>query len=159
MTLFEKSPFTLTLILTIASFIFGCGSIKNSPKKTGTGDTRTENVEFYDNKTYLLTKTAADSSYGFTSENPVCVGGIKDENAIAPTYYYMNALQGPNGEKIKFFRYGSCCSFDTPNGIIGNGGLLDRYGIYWEDSDTLSLFINIYDEGNLFVPIGLKSKK
>jgi hypothetical protein len=148
--------FTGSVLLTL---FFGCGVTKNSSSDKGVGNTRTEKVQFYDDNTYLLEKYAADSTYGYTSKNPVCVGGIKDESAIAPSRNYLNALLGPNGEKIKYFRYGSCCGFKTPNGMINDMGLLDHYGVYWKGSDTLSIYINIYDEGNLFIPLGLKSKQ
>lgn len=150
----------LTLSLCVAQIVLftNCGMSKNSTRTKG-GDTRTEKVQYYDNNTYLLDKQAADSTYGYTSNNPVCVGGIKDDKALAPTRCYLNALLGPNGEKVKFFRYGSCCSFKTPNGLINDGGLLDHYGVYWEGSDTVSIYINIYDEGNLFIPLGMKSRQ
>ena len=148
--------FLSSVLLTIHS---GCGVTKLSSKGTGVGDTRTEKLEFQDDDTYLLVNNAADSTYAYTSKNPVCVGGINEANAIAPTRYYLNALLGPNGEKTKFFRYGSCCSFKTPNGLMDDTGLLDHYGVYWEGSDTVSIYINIYDKGNLFIPLGMKSKQ
>jgi hypothetical protein len=148
--------FSGSVLLTL---FFGCGVTKNSSSDKGVGNTRTEKVQFYDGNTYLLEKYAVDSTYGYTSKNPVCVGGIKDENAIVPSRNYLNALLGPNGEKTKYFRYGSCCAFKTPNGMINDAGLLDHYGVYWKGSDTLSIYINIYDEGNLFIPLGLKSKQ
>lgn len=137
----------------------GCGVSKFSSNEKGVGDTRTEKVEFYDDNTYLLVNDAVDSTYGYSSQNPVCVGGIKEENSISPSRYYLNALLGPNGEKTKFFRYGSCCSFKTPNGVIGETGLLDHYGVHWGGGDTISIYINLYDTGNLFIPVGMKSKR
>ena len=150
----------LTFILssTLLVIFSRCGASKVSSAKKGIGDTRTEKVQFYDDNTYLLVNHASDSTYGYTSRNPVCVGGVNEESLIAPSRYYLRALLGPNGEKTKFFRYGSCCAFQTPNGLLNNQGLLDHYGMYWEGSDTISIYINVYDKGNLFIPLGLKSK-
>jgi hypothetical protein len=152
---------TLFLISVLLTVFSGCAASKISSKEKGVGDTRTEKVEFYDANTYLIVNYAADSTYGYSSRNPVCVGGINDGDgkAITPTRSYLNALLGPNGEKTKFFRYGSCCAFKTPNGLINDQGLLDHYGMYWEGSDTISIYVNIYDKGNLFIPLGMKSKK
>lgn len=159
----KKQTVQLLLGLAISAQLVSCGSRKNAIRPSdgseGVGDTRTETVRFYDDHTYLVIKPAADSTYGLTPKNPVCVGGMGSDRPIDPSRFYLNALLGPNGEKVNYFRYGSCCSFKTPNGMINNIGLLDRYGVYWEGSDTLSVFINIYDEGNLFVPVGFKSKQ
>lgn len=159
----KKQIKVLLLSSIILTQITACGvsksSLNSSSSKKGVGDTRTEEVQYFDDYTYLLLNSAADSTYGYTSKNPVCVGGISDERALAPTKHYLNALLGPNGEEIKAFRYGSCCGFKTPNGMINNTGLLDHYGVYWEGSDTISIYINIYDKGNLFIPLGLNSKQ
>lgn len=155
----KKQMLTLFLCTALLILNYRCGVFKPSSNNKAIGDTRTEKVQFYDDHTYLLIHTSTDSTYGYTSQNPVCVGGINEENALAPTRYYLNALLGPNGEKTKYFRYGSCCSFDTPNGFINNTGLLDHYGMYWEGSDTISIYINVYDKGNLIIPIGMTSKQ
>ena len=140
------------------SLLFSCSS-KSTSNTGGEGDTRTEQVKMLDLQTYLLTKLSSDKSYAFTSENPVKVGGVKTEGA-SNEYRYLNALLGPNGEKVKYFRYGSCCGFKTPNGMINDMGLLDRYGVCYEGSkDTVSIYINMYDEGNLYIPVGFTAKK
>jgi hypothetical protein len=150
---------TLFLILALLSLFSRCSLAKFHSNKKAFGDTRTEKVQLYDNNSYLLINYAVDSTYAYNSQNPVCVGGINDGNSLAPSRYYLNALLGPNGEKTKFFRYGSCCSFKTPNGLMDEIGLLDHYGVYWEGSDTISIYINIYDKGNLFIPLGMKTKQ
>jgi hypothetical protein len=65
----------------------------------------------------------------------------------------------PNGEKVTFYRAGSCCAFKTPNGVINGMGLLDRYKVLIEGrSDTLNMYINMYDEGDLKIPAGMSAK-
>lgn len=150
----KKSIFYLSCFV----LFFSC-SPKSSPGSSGVGDTRTKEVKMLDLQTYLLTDQSTDQTYAFTSENPVKVGGIKTDGA-SNEYRYLNALLGPNGEKVKFFRYGSCCGFKTPNGLINDAGLLDRYGVYYQGSkDTVSIYINMYDEGDLYIPVGFTAKK
>jgi hypothetical protein len=73
---------------------------------------------------------------------------------------YLHALLGPSGESINYHREGSCCSFKTPNGLFGNAGLLDHYRVTWEGTrDTVDIFINMYDKGNLKIPVGFTAKK
>jgi hypothetical protein len=57
-------------------------------------------------------------------------------------------------------RAGSCCPFKTPNGAFGGSGMLDRYRVTWaSSSDTLDLYINMYDKGDLKIPLGLTGRK
>ncbi len=113
-------------------------------------------MEFLNDNTYLLTEMSEDKTYAFDKSNPVKVGGLSPSNERA----FLNALLGPNGEEVKYFRAGSCCHFKTPNGLVGDGGLLDLYRVFWEGaSDTLDIYINMYDKGDLKIPLGLKAKK
>lgn len=72
---------------------------------------------------------------------------------------FLNGLAGPNGEAIQYRRTGSCCGFKTPNGF-DNMGMLDRYKVYRDGcKDTAILLINMYDKGDLKVPVGFSSRK
>lgn len=149
----NKTALSLAVLLFI-----GCASQKGAKKSTG--DTRTQKVEQLDEKTYLLKEQSDDISYAFSESNPVKVGGVKESNGPLFERMYLNALLGPNGEKIKYFRVGSCCAFKTPNGFLDDTGLLDLYKVYWEGSkDTLSIYINMYDKGDLKIPVGLTARK
>lgn len=133
----------------------------HSPKKvsvSGGGDTRTQKIEMYNSTTYLLTETTADSTYGFSMTNPVKVGGAKKSEGPLNERRYLNGLLGPNGEVVDYFRAGSCCAFESKNGFMGTG-LLDRYRVFWKGSDTFNIYINMYDEGNLYVPVGFTAVK
>ena len=69
---------------------------------------------------------------------------------------YLDALRGPAGQSVTYRRQGSCCPFKTPNGLLDNTGLLDAYLVTWEGNDKpLKLYINMYDKGDLFIPVGL----
>jgi hypothetical protein len=106
-----------------------------------------------------LTDATDDKTYGFEKSNPVKVGG-SIESGARNERRFLNALLGPNGEETTYFRAGSCCEFKTPNGLIGNMGLLDRYKLTWTgSSDTLNIYINMYDQGDLMISVGLTAKK
>lgn len=141
--------------------LLGCASSKSATgPKAGQGDTRTKPVELVNNTTFLLTDRATDKSYAFQASNPVKVGGSADSTGPANERRFLNALLGPNGEQVSYARAGSCCPFKTPNGLINNTGMLDRYRITWAGSkDTLDIFINMYDKGDLKIPFGLNAAK
>ncbi|AOZ98729.1 MULTISPECIES: hypothetical protein [Flavobacterium] len=125
----------------------------------GIGDTRTKTVEYINDDTYLLTETAVDKTYGYDKSNPIKVGGARENSGPRNERRFLNALFGPNDKKMTYYRAGSCCAFKTPNGF-SNIGMLDRYRITEIGSkDTLDIYINMYDTGDLKIPVGLKAKE
>ncbi|QHT72044.1 2-dehydro-3-deoxyphosphooctonate aldolase [Rhodocytophaga rosea] len=106
-----------------------------------------------------MTESANDKTYGYEKGNPVKVGGSKENSGPKNQRRFLNGLLGPNGEQIKYYRAGSCCGFKTPNGLFDNIGLLDLYKVYWDGSDTLNIYINLYDKGDLMIPVGLTAKQ
>ncbi len=149
------------LIITFVLFIVSC----TAQQKTTTtysgkgGDTRTVEVKYLDENTYLLTELSLDATYGYTEGNPIMVGGVHDGSAVLNERRFLNALLGPNGEAITYHRAGSCCGFETPNGFINNMGMLDIYIIeYPGAAQSIKLYINMYDAGDLKIPIGFTAK-
>lgn len=130
--------------LGITLFLLSC-----SATKTG----KTQPI-LLDDQTFLLTEISTDTTYGLSSKNPVQTGG-------GPTNErrYLNALAGPNGEKLSFFRAGSCCPVKSKNGLMGMA-MLDNYRVTWAGAkDTISIYINMYDYAELKAPLGLTIKK
>jgi hypothetical protein len=148
-------------IISIVMVLTGCASPNvGTTSNVRRGDTRTKPIEFIDDNTYLLTETTDDKSYAFDKSNPVKVGGSNESSGPKNERRFLNALLGPNGEEIKYVRAGSCCPFKTPNGFIDNTGMLDRYRVTWNgSSDTLDIYINMYDKGDLKIPIGLTARR
>jgi hypothetical protein len=108
--------------------------------------------------TFLLTEVSTDPTYGLSSENPVEVGGAHKNEGPINERRYLNALAGPNGEKVIFYRAGSCCAVKSENGFLGMA-MLDNYRVTWEGSkDTVSIYINMYDHSNLKAPVGFTIK-
>ncbi|MEQ8363694.1 MAG: hypothetical protein RH948_12550 [Cyclobacteriaceae bacterium] len=149
------------LIIIGLIFLGGCASQQlGTASTTKVGNTRTKEVQFLDDNTYLLTEIADDKSYGYTKSNPVKVGGANENSGPRNERRFLNGLLGPNGEEITYFRAGSCCHFKTPNGTFGDSGMLDNYLVSWVGSqDTLNIYINMYDKGDLKIPLGLTGKK
>lgn len=143
----------LYLIILVAAV--SCAS-KKPRSNEAIGNTRSETVLSLDDYSYLITIPANDPTYAYTKQNPVKVGGMSPANERK----FLNGLLGPNAESLSYYRVGSCCSFKTPNGIFGDSGLLDIYSVFWEGAtDTLTIYINMYDEGNLRIPDGLTARK
>jgi hypothetical protein len=149
-----------------ALLLLSCSSTKKSgafPSPAGTGKYA---PLFYKGKhrllnhdTFRLNGISSDETYGYTIDNPIMVGGDWD-NAVKNERRFLNALLGPNGEAVTYTRLGSCCPFTTPHGLIGGGGVLDRYELKIEGSATpVVLYVNMYDKGILKAPKGFTFRK
>lgn len=102
-------------------------------------------------------KAVYDSTYGYTQDNPIKVGG--QASGPANEREYLNNLAGPKGEKISYKRLGSCCAFQRTNSYLGNG-YLDMYELTWgNQSKPIILYLNMYDKEELWVPFGLTALK
>ncbi|MGK0379769.1 MAG: hypothetical protein ACJA1Z_003597 [Patiriisocius sp.] len=137
-----------TILITAMLFcLLACSSTKNISKN--------HKHTFIDDNTFKIAEISTDPSYGLSPKNPIEVGNIgsgpKNERR------YLNALSGPNGEPISYFRLGSCCAIKSDKAIYGKTVLLDNYGVTWEGADdTISIYINMYDAGELKAPQGFR---
>ena len=114
-----------------------------------------------DNQTFDLIEISNDPTYGFSEKNPIQVGGVDKQSGPLNERRFLNALAGPNGEEVEYFRSGSCCPIKSKNDPLGFGQvMLDNYRVTWKGSkDTVSIYINMYDYGSLKAPKGLTIKK
>lgn len=109
---------------------------------------------------FLVKYYSKDKEYGYTIEKPVMVGGSimsgpKNEQR------FLNALAGPNLERVTYKRLGSGWHFTTKNGIGGktSDGLLDKYEVTYEGlSEPVFIYINMYDSDTLKIPVGFRKK-
>jgi hypothetical protein len=91
---------------------------------------------------------AAAKAYGYAPESAIRVRGAGDPDAM-DEHDYLNSLRGPGGERVSWLRLGSCCEFRTPNGLNGQGGLLDAYEVTVPGFDApVTLYFNMYDPPN-----------
>jgi len=131
----------ITLFIMMTFFFLYC-----SPKVVKT--------DLLDHSTFLLTEISTDTTYGYSPENPIEVGGIKADEGPLNERRFLNALAGPNGEEVSYYRAGSCCPIKSKNGFMGRA-MLDNYRVTWTGAtDTVSIYINMYDYGVLKAPAG-----
>jgi len=108
---------------------------------------------------FVIEEISLDKTYGFSPKNPVEVGGNSSRNGPTNERKYLSMLAGPNGEKVSFYRAGSCCPIKSDKGFMGYA-MLDNYRVTWEGStDTVSIYINMYDRSVLKAPVGFTIKK
>jgi len=114
-----------------------------------------------DDRTFKLTEISTDPTYGFSEKNPVQVGGVDKMEGPLNEIRYLNALAGPNGEDVYYYRLGSCCPIKSKNDPFGAGVvMLDNYLLTWEGAkDTVSIYINMYDYGELRALVGFTIKE
>jgi len=108
--------------------------------------------------TFVLTEYSSDKKYGYDPDYPINVffRNVKDEKINQQRF--LNALAGPNGEKISFTEMETCCPFPTKRSELG-AGFLNIYEITWEGQKApVKLYFNIYEKGALLCPIGFKIK-
>lgn len=118
-------------------------------------------TELKDNQTFALSEISNDPTYGLSEKNPIQVGGVDKQSGPLNERRFLNALAGPNGEEVTYFRSGSCCSIKSKNDPLGFGRvMLDNYRVTWKGAkDTVSIYINMYDYGVLKAPKGFTIKK
>lgn len=132
------------LILTIALIFFITNSIQAQEL-------------LKDDFTLKLSSISTNKKYGYSEKKPIKVGGIFSDEINAQNF--LNALKGPNGEKVIFRRIGSCCYFKTPNALIGNKGVLDKYEVFYKGIKKQTfLYINEYDYEAPLCPKGFTYK-
>ena len=102
---------------------------------------------------------AADSTYGYSQANPIKVGGFKEGRRAELQHEYLRALRGPDGQMVRYERRGSCCPYDTPNGMMGRG-LLDVYeGTYDGLATPIVLYLTLYDFEQPRAPRGFRLER
>ncbi len=146
-------PFLIAILIVITTS--SCVSTKSTLKNV---DDNAPIPIVSANNTFVLIEYSKDKKYGYDADYPINVfyKSTKDENLNAERF--LNALAGPKGEKITFFKIESCCPFPTKRTEIG-AGFLDIYELKWEGQVMpLKLYINIYERGYLLVPMGLSIK-
>ena len=151
MKLFPATAAAVPALFAIfAILLTSCSASKKTekPRSTSNGDHPVSRNAF------LFAQRTTDSTYGYSEKNPVRVGNADASEGPLNEQRFLNALLGPHGERIAYVREGSCCPFETNNGFMG-GGMLDRYKITWAGQDQpVILYLNMYDPGDLFVPVG-----
>lgn len=147
----KKTILYITLVLLIVS----CGSIKSSIKNVD----NSAPTPIVKNDAFVITAYSKDKKYGYDKDYPINIFYRGTKNDTINQKYFLNALAGPKGEKITYTKLENCCPFPTKNSDMG-AGFLDVYELKWEGLKTpIILYLNIYERGQLMVPMGLSLKK
>jgi hypothetical protein len=118
-------------------------------------------TNFLDANTYQLYDISKDAKYAYIQGLPVKVGGKNKSEGPLNQRRYLNALLGPNGEKIHFKHVKSCC-YKKVKQADGNIQLtyLDQYEISIEGKkQRFIIFLSMFEkEQELLAPRGFTFK-
>ena len=146
----------LSLLVSCIFLFTSCISTKSTLKNV---DNNAPVPQLTKNNTFVITAFSKDKKYGYDKDYPINIfyRGTKDD--VINQQRFLNALAGPNGEAITFSKLESCCPFPSKNTEMG-AGFLDVYEIKWEGlKKPILLYLNIYERGQLMVPVGFSLKK
>jgi hypothetical protein len=148
----KKIALFIVLLITATS----CVSTKSTLKNV---DDNAPNLTLTKDNTFVITAYSKDKKYGYNKDYPVNIFYRTSKDEVINQQRFLNALAGPNGEKITYTKLESCCPFPTKRSDMG-AGFLDVYELKWEGQKTpINLYLNIYEKGVLMVPLGLTLKK
>lgn len=148
----NKSILLIALLISLAS----CSSTQSTLKNT---DDNAPNLVLNKDNTFVITAYSKDKKYGYDKDYPINIFFNNTKNETVNQQRFLNALAGPNGEKITFNKLESCCPFPTKRSELG-AGFLEVFELKWNgQKEPLQLYLNIYDKGLLMVPMGLTLKK
>jgi len=109
--------------------------------------------------TFVITEYSKDPKYGYNKDYPINIFYKNVNNDSINQPRFLNALAGPNGEKITYTKLENCCPFPTKKNEMGVG-MLDVYELSWKgQTKPVRLYLNIYEKGYVKVPLGLSLKK
>lgn len=106
-----------------------------------------------------LEEHTKESDYGFSPDKPIKVG-IGPDGGPANQRAYLELLRDPKGNPVSYRRLGSCCNFETINGINGFG-LLDIFEItYFSEKGkkiTKTIYLSFYEYEEPKILLGLET--
>jgi hypothetical protein len=148
----KKIALFIILLITATS----CVSTKSTLKNV---DDNAPNLTLNKDNTFIITEYSKDKKYGYDKDYPVNIFYRTSKDEVINQQRFLNALAGPNGEKITYTKLESCCPFPSKRSDMG-AGFLDVYELKWEgQKKPINLYLNIYEKGVLMVPLGLTLKK
>ncbi|MCV9929191.1 2-dehydro-3-deoxyphosphooctonate aldolase [Flavobacterium sp. LS1R49] len=148
----KKIALFIVLLITATS----CVSTKSTLKNV---DDNAPNLTLTKDNTFVITAHSKDKKYGYDKDYPINIFYRTSKDEVINQQRFLNALAGPNGEKITYTKLESCCPFPTKRSDMG-AGFLDVYELKWEgQKKPINLYLNIYEKGILMVPLGLTLKK
>ena len=145
----------IALLIVLVIFTSSCVSTKSTLKNV---DDNAPDLILKKDNTFAITQFAKDKKYGYDPDYPVNIFFQNTNSETLNETRFLNALAGPNGEKITYTRLETCCPFPTKRSNMG-AGFLNVYELKWEgQKKPVKLYLNIYEKGILMVPMGLRLK-
>ena len=142
--------------LVLLIFTTSCVSTKSTLKNV---DDNVPIPQLTKDNNFVITAYSKDKKYGYDMDYPINVFYRNAKEIALNEERFLNALAGPKGEKITYTKLESCCPFPTKRSEMG-AGFLDIFEIKWEgQKNTVKLYMNIYEKGELLVPLGFTLKK
>lgn len=146
----------ITLLIILLVTATSCVSTKSTLKNV---DDNAPDLTLTKNNTFVITLFSKDKKYGYNPDYPINIFYRNTKDESLNEIRFLNALAGPNGEKITYARLETCCPFPTKRSDMG-AGFLNVYELKWEgQKKPVTLYLNIYEKGILMVPMGLSLKK
>jgi hypothetical protein len=146
----------IALFILISILATSCVSTKSTLKNV---DDNAPDLVLKQNNTFAITLFSKDKKYGYDPDYPINIFFQNTRNETLNETRFLNALAGPNGEKITYVRLETCCPFPTKRSDMG-AGFLNVYELKWEgQKKSVRLYLNVYEKGILMVPMGLSLKK
>jgi len=143
------------IVLLVAVLSTACVSTKSTIKNI---DDNAPIPKLTAQNTFVITEYSKDKKYGYDPDYPINIFFRNTKDEKINQQRFLNALTGPNGEKLTYSKLESCCPFPTKRNEMG-AGLLDIYEITWKGNKTpVKLYFNIFEKGALLAPIGFKIK-
>jgi hypothetical protein len=112
---------------------------------------------------------SADSTYGYTENNPLRMKKGSLGKSIGYSYDFLHGLKTSDNQKLKFLQRTTVenpgtrpsktalTNRYTGSRLSGDGGELDKYLFLTVGrKDTVIIFVDIYKRGDLKIPVGLK---
>ncbi|PWB20704.1 2-dehydro-3-deoxyphosphooctonate aldolase [Flavobacterium sp. HTF] len=148
----KKIALFIVLLISATSCISTKSTLKNV-------DDNAPDLVLKKDNTFAITLFSNDKKYGYDPDYPVNIFYRNTRDETLNETRFLNALAGPNGEKITYKRLETCCPFPTKRSDMG-AGFLNVYELTWEgQKKPVILYLNIYEKGILMVPMGLALKK
>lgn len=148
----KKIAFFILLLLTATSCVSSKSTLKNV-------DDNAPDLVLKKDNTFAITLFSNDKKYGYNPDYPINIFYQNTRNETLNETRFLNALAGPNGEKITYKRLETCCPFPTKRSDMG-AGFLNVYELTWPgQKKPITLYLNVYEKGILMVPMGLSLKK
>ncbi|HAA14373.1 MAG TPA: 2-dehydro-3-deoxyphosphooctonate aldolase [Cytophagales bacterium] len=115
-----------------------------------------ERPTLLDEDTFVLQGTSKNPHYGYTPKAPIHVGGYDTQDESLHVFRYLNALRGPEGEKISWTYEGSCCDYPSTRDRMGQA-FLEVYALSYPGQalTPLLVYLDTYHYDRLQAPEGL----